>query len=80
MILVRSGGWVGGLEEKGRLKLTSAKIEVEVEAELGNETFLAQNIFPQGQVCFWKNNVLLKRFVKFGVTYVFLFSGQKQTE
>ena len=30
------GGWVGGWEEKGRLKLTSAKVEVEVEAELGN--------------------------------------------
>ena len=33
------GGWVvdvGGWEEKWRLKLTSAKVEVEVEAELGN--------------------------------------------
>ena len=28
------GGWVGGWEEKWGLKLTSAKIEVEVEAEL----------------------------------------------
>ena len=27
---------VGGWEEKWRLKLTSAKVEVEVEAELGN--------------------------------------------
>ena len=31
------GGWVGGGGvEKWRLKLTSAKVEVEVEAELGN--------------------------------------------
>ena len=29
-----SGGWVGGVEE-WRIKLTSAKVEVEVEAELG---------------------------------------------
>ena len=29
-------GWVGGVE-KWRLKLTSAKVEVEVEAELGNK-------------------------------------------
>ena len=29
------GGW-GGWEEKWGLKLTSAKVEVEVEAELGN--------------------------------------------
>ena len=29
------GGWVGWLEKWG-LKLTSAKVEVEVEAELGN--------------------------------------------
>ena len=28
--------WVGGWEEKWGLKLTSAKVEVEVEAELGN--------------------------------------------
>ena len=27
---------MGGREEKWRLKLTSAKVEVEVEAELGN--------------------------------------------
>ena len=36
----RVGGWVGlggaGLE-KSRLKLTSAKVEVEVEAELGKK-------------------------------------------
>ena len=31
------GGWVGG-DEKLRLKLTSVKGEVEVEAEHGNET------------------------------------------
>ena len=30
-----TGGW-GGWEEKWGLKLTSAKVEVEVEAELGN--------------------------------------------
>ena len=30
------GGWVGWLEKWG-LKLTSAKVEVEVEAELGNK-------------------------------------------
>ena len=29
------GGW-GGWEEKRRLKPTSAKVEVEIEAELGN--------------------------------------------
>ena len=29
-------GWVGGWEEKWRLKLTPVKVEVEVEAELGN--------------------------------------------
>ena len=28
-------GWVGGWEEKWGLKLTSAKVEVEVEAERG---------------------------------------------
>ena len=33
------GGWVGGVE-KWRLKLTSAKVEVEVEAELGKKKFL----------------------------------------
>ena len=32
-------GWVGGVE-KWRLKLTSAKVEVEVEAELGKKKFL----------------------------------------
>ena len=35
-------GWVGvgvGGVEKWRLKLTSAKVEVEVEAELGNKGF-----------------------------------------
>ena len=32
------GGWGGGGVEKWRLKLTSAKVEVEVEAELGNRT------------------------------------------
>ena len=32
------GGWVGWLEELG-LKLTSAKVWVEVEAELGNIIF-----------------------------------------
>ena len=31
------GGWCGGGVEKLRLKLTSAKVEVEVEAELGNK-------------------------------------------
>ena len=31
-------GWVGGVEE-WRIKLTSAKVEVEVEAELGNIVF-----------------------------------------
>ena len=30
------GGRVGGWEEKWGLKLTSARVEVEVEAELGN--------------------------------------------
>ena len=30
-----TGGW-GGWKEKWGLKLTSAKVEVEVEAELGN--------------------------------------------
>ena len=35
----RVGGWVGG-EEKWRINLTSAKVEVEVEAELGNLFFL----------------------------------------
>ena len=30
-------GWVGGVE-KWRLKLTSAKVKVEVEAELGNKS------------------------------------------
>ena len=29
------GGWVGGVE-KSRIKLTSAKVKVEVKAELGN--------------------------------------------
>ena len=29
------GGWVGGCLEKWGLKLTSFKVEVEVEAELG---------------------------------------------
>ena len=29
-------GWVGGWEEKLGLKLTSAKVIVEVDAELGN--------------------------------------------
>ena len=32
------GGWVGWLE-KGGLKLTSAKVEVEVKAELGKMLF-----------------------------------------
>ena len=33
-----SGGWVGwGGVEKLRLKLTLAKVEVDVEAELGNK-------------------------------------------
>ena len=38
------GGWVGGLlggwEEKWRLKLTSAKVEVLVEAELGKNKLI----------------------------------------
>ena len=29
------GGWVGWWEEKWRLRLTSAKVEVEFKAELG---------------------------------------------
>ena len=37
ILLLRSGG--GGVE-KSRLKLTSAKVEVEVEAELGNISFI----------------------------------------
>ena len=32
-------GWVGGGLEKWGLKMTSAKVEVEVEAELGNFIF-----------------------------------------
>ena len=34
----RVGGWLGGLValEKWKLRLSSAKVEVEVEAELGN--------------------------------------------
>ena len=32
------GGWVEGGLEKWGLKLSSAKVEVEVEAELGNMT------------------------------------------
>ena len=35
MILFLSGGW----EEKWRLKLTSAKVDVEVKAELGNRYY-----------------------------------------
>ena len=38
----RVGGWVGGQValEEWKLRLTSAKVEVEVEAELGyNETY-----------------------------------------
>ena len=40
------GGGVGGWEEKRGFKLTSAKVEVEVEAELGNyeQTLLVDNI------------------------------------
>ena len=34
-----SGGWMGGWLEKRGLKLTSAKVEVEVEAELGKNQF-----------------------------------------
>ena len=38
----RVGGWVA-LEE-WKLRLTSAKVEVDVEAELGNNTFYAIKI------------------------------------
>ena len=37
------GGWGGGGVEKWRLKLTSAKVEVEVKAELGNKKRLKTN-------------------------------------
>ena len=39
----RAGGWVGeggGGVEKFRLKLTSAKVEAEVEAELGKNNLV----------------------------------------
>ena len=49
-------GWVGWLEEWG-LKLTSAKVEVEVEAELGNskirtnmELICPSNKYYQGSI------------------------------
>ena len=49
-ILFRWGGWVGWLEKWG-LKLTSAKVvvEVEVEAELGNGPLLE---YPHGSMDF----------------------------
>ena len=40
-------GWVCGWEEKWRLKLTSAKVKVEVEAELG-ATLRKLHFFPSG--------------------------------
>ena len=44
--LIRVGyffGQVGGREEKWGLKLSSPKVEVEVEAELGNMKIICQN-------------------------------------
>ena len=38
------GGWLGGVEIP-RLELISAKVEVEVEAELSNIFFFLENIF-----------------------------------
>ena len=55
ILLLRSGGcgWVGvggSGAEKSRLKLTSAKVEVELEAELGNyiavQVYTVVQLFP----------------------------------
>ena len=44
-------GGGGGWEEKWGLKLTSAKVEVEVEAELGNDIF--KDIFEVSDHPLW---------------------------
>ena len=54
-LLVLTGGWPGGWValEEWKLRLTSAKVEVEVEAELGNRIFAKKtelNIFIFGRI------------------------------
>ena len=46
-ILFRWGGWVGWLEDWG-LKIASAKVEVEVGAELGNNKKYPLEYFEEG--------------------------------
>ena len=65
-----SGGWGGGGVEKWRLKLTSAKVEVEVEAELGNK--IQPQVFPFHEI---QRSTSKKKYISF-----FIFGiGQRPT-
>ena len=47
-LLFWTGGWVGWVAlEKWKLRLTSAKVEVEVEAELGNIVWTITRVFSK---------------------------------
>ena len=44
-LIVRVGGWLGGWLEKLKIRLNSASVEVEVEAELGKSNAYAKAIW-----------------------------------
>ena len=50
---------VGGWEEKWELKLTSAKVVVEVEAELGNNKIKSKLKTREAKSLYWKNSEIV---------------------